>query len=54
MHLLTTSALAPRPLSLQVFEYCSTDLKKYMDRLGKGPSFPLSLVVIKVGGLMDV
>ncbi|KFM23775.1 Cyclin-dependent kinase B1-1 [Auxenochlorella protothecoides] len=36
-----------KPCLYLVFEYCSTDLKKYMDRLGKGPSFPLSLVVIK-------
>lgn len=41
-------------LPTQVFEYCSTDLKKYMDRLGKGPAFPLSLVVIKVRWLLGV
>lgn len=33
---------------LQVFEYLTTDLKKYMDRTGKGPSFPLPKPTIKV------
>ncbi len=32
----------------QVFEYLSTDLKKYMDRNGKGPSNPMHPDVIKV------
>jgi hypothetical protein len=31
-----------------VFEYLTTDLKKYMDRSGKGPNFPLQKTVIKV------
>lgn len=33
----------------QVFEYLTTDLKKYMDRSGKGPNFPLPKTTIKVG-----
>jgi hypothetical protein len=33
----------------QVFEYLTTDLKKYMDRSGKGPNFPLPKATIKVG-----
>lgn len=33
---------------MQVFEYLTTDLKKYMDRNGKGPNFPLTKPVIKV------
>jgi hypothetical protein len=33
----------------QVFEYLTTDLKKYMDRNGKGPNFPLPKTTIKVG-----
>ncbi len=32
----------------QVFEYLSTDLKKYMDRNGKGPSNPMHPDVVKV------
>ena len=35
-------------LVLQVFEYLSTDLKKFMDRNGKGPNFPLDPRLIKV------
>lgn len=35
-------------LLLQVFEYLTTDLKKYMDRNGKGPNFPLPTQTIKV------
>ena len=35
-------------LVLQVFEYLSTDLKKFMDRKGKGPNFPLDPMLIKV------
>ncbi len=31
-----------------MFEYLSTDLKKYMDRNGKGPSNPMHPDVIKV------
>jgi hypothetical protein len=34
--------------TLQVFEYLTTDLKKYMDRNGKGPNFPLPKTTIKV------
>lgn len=33
---------------LQVFEYLTTDLKKYMDRNGKGPNYPLPKTTIKV------
>ena len=32
----------------QVFEYCTTDLKNFMDRTGKGPSNPLPKELIKV------
>lgn len=32
---------------LQVFEYLSTDLKKWMDRGGKGPAYPLPLGTVK-------
>lgn len=31
----------------QVFEYLSTDLKKWMDRGGKGPAYPLQLGTVK-------
>lgn len=31
-----------------MFEYLTTDLKKYMDRSGKGPNFPLPKTTIKV------
>eukprot|EP00955_Chlamydomonas_euryale_P101818 365376-Chlamydomonas_euryale.AAC.5 len=31
----------------QVFEYLSTDLKKWMDRGGKGPAYPLPLGTVK-------
>jgi hypothetical protein len=31
----------------QVFEYLTTDLKKYMDRNGKGPAHPLSKPTVK-------
>lgn len=34
--------------ALQVFEYLSTDLKKFMDRNGKGPNYPLNPKLIKV------
>ena len=33
---------------LQVFEYCTTDLKKFMDRTGKGPTNPLPASLVKV------
>jgi len=36
------------PGDMQVFEYLTTDLKKYMDRNGKGPNFPLTKPTIKV------
>ena len=39
---------------LQVFEYCTTDLKKYMDRTGKGPSNPLPKQRIKVSPCFHV
>ena len=32
----------------QVFEFLSTDLKKYMERTGKGPENPLDLDLVKV------
>jgi len=31
-----------------VFEYLTTDLKRYMDRNGKGPAYPLSTPTVKV------
>lgn len=37
----------PLPPS-KVFEYCNTDLKKFMDRNGKGPSHPLDPMLVKV------
>lgn len=33
----------------QVFEYINTDMKKWMDRHGKGPAHPLPKAHIKVG-----
>lgn len=33
---------------VQVFEFLSTDLKKYMDRNGKGPTNPLPPEMVKV------
>ena len=33
---------------LQVFEYLSTDLKKFMDRTGKGNANPMPPKLIKV------
>jgi len=33
---------------MQVFEYLTTDLKKYMDKNGKGPNFPLPKTTVKV------
>lgn len=40
----------PHVLSIlrQVFEYLSTDLKKFMDRSGKGTSNPLPKELVKV------
>jgi cyclin-dependent kinase len=31
-----------------VFEYLTTDLKRYMDRNGKGPAYPLPVPTVKV------
>mmetsp|Transcript_24005 Transcript_24005/g.61573 ORF Transcript_24005/g.61573 Transcript_24005/m.61573 type:complete len:315 (-) Transcript_24005:295-1239(-) len=36
-----------RPILYLVFEYLSTDLKKYMDRNGKGPANPLPRHIVK-------
>ncbi|CAL5220802.1 g2876 [Coccomyxa viridis] len=36
-----------KPVLYLVFEYLSTDLKKFMDRNGKGPNFPLDPRLIK-------
>lgn len=36
-----------KPCLYLVFEYLTTDLKKYMDRNGKGPANPLDPVLIK-------
>jgi hypothetical protein len=33
---------------VQVFEYLDTDLKKYMDRTGRGPSNPLPKETVRV------
>lgn len=41
-------AVTAVPRVLQVFEYLTTDLKKYMDRSGKGPNYPLPKTTIKV------
>ncbi len=38
-------------LTLQVFEYLDTDLKRFMDKNGKGPSHPLPAKLIKVNPL---
>lgn len=40
--------LAPLPCVLQVFEFLSTDLKKFMDRTGRGPLNPLPPMLVKV------
>lgn len=42
-----TSMPRPPPV-LQVFEYLTTDLKRYMDRNGKGPAYPLPTPTVKV------
>ncbi|KDD73953.1 protein kinase, partial [Helicosporidium sp. ATCC 50920] len=39
--------LASRAGGKIVFEFLSTDLKKFMDRAGKGPAFPLDPTLIK-------
>lgn len=39
-----------KPCLYLVFEYLSTDLKKYMDRNGKGPAHPLRPELVKVRG----
>lgn len=39
---------------IQVFEYCTTDLKKFMDRTGKGPSNPLPKELIKASTSHDM
>ena len=36
-----------KPCLYLVFEYLSTDLKKYMDRNGKGPANPLDPMIVK-------
>lgn len=36
-----------KPCLYLVFEFLSTDLKKYMDRNGKGPSYPLDPMLVK-------
>ncbi|CAI7757783.1 unnamed protein product [Closterium sp. NIES-53] len=36
-----------KPMLYLVFEYLDTDLKKYMDALGKGPSHPLDPKIVK-------
>lgn len=33
---------AAKPMLYLVFEYLTTDMKKWMDRNGKGPSYPLN------------
>jgi len=37
-----------KPCLYLVFEYLSTDLKKFMDRNGKGPAHPLPPELVKV------
>jgi hypothetical protein len=39
-----------KPCLYLVFEYLSTDLKKFMDRTGKGPANPLPVDLVKVRG----
>lgn len=39
-----------KPCLYLVFEYLSTDLKKFMDRNGKGPTNPLPTELVKVRG----
>ena len=41
-----------KPCLYLVFEYLSTDLKKYMDRNGKGPAHPLDPMLVKVRAAM--
>ncbi|KAI3432591.1 hypothetical protein D9Q98_004139 [Chlorella vulgaris] len=36
-----------KPCLYLVFEYLSTDLKKHMDRIGKGPAHPLAPEIVK-------
>ncbi|CAI5995888.1 unnamed protein product [Closterium sp. NIES-65] len=36
-----------KPMLYLVFEYLDTDLKKYMDAIGKGPSHPLDPKILK-------
>lgn len=36
-----------KPVLYLVFEYCDTDLKRWMDRNGKGPAYPLPQTQIK-------
>lgn len=38
-----------KPCLYLVFEYLNTDLKKFMDRIGKGPAHPLCPQLVKVG-----
>ena len=38
---------AGKPILYLVFEYCDTDLKKYMDLTGRGPSNPLPHKVVQ-------
>lgn len=37
-----------KPCLYLVFEYLSTDLKKFMDKTGKGPTNPLPVDLVKV------
>lgn len=37
-----------KPVLYLVFEYLNTDLKRFMDRNGKGPAHPLPKPLIKV------
>lgn len=52
-HTAAVTSLSPIPLAAaappQVFEYLTTDLKRYMDRNGKGPAYPLPTQTVKVG-----
>jgi hypothetical protein len=51
--LLSPPALSSPPAvaapHLQVFEYLTMDMKRFMDRNGKGPAHPLPTATIKVG-----
>lgn len=50
--ILTKPFIAIKRTVAQVFEYLTTDLKRYMDRNGKGPAYPLPTQTVKVLALL--